>query len=196
VFQDAWRETSLQPVPWLVCLDLQREFVISGRPLFAPESAQQLEVCKLVLSAARANGWGVTHCLTRRACGLFRAGSQFIRPIDGLEPWPDEVVIYREGLSAFSAPQMRRMAKVMTGADLLLIGFSLNESLLATALEAAELGLGVTLIEDAVGASRANAIRTNRLLAAARKLLEPLADFREAADCLAALPATPAEAGA
>lgn len=166
--------------PWLVCLDLQREFTVSGRPLYSPEATPQIDRCRQALSVARGNGWTVTHCHTRRPGALFRRGSQFVRPIVGLEPLPSEQLFYREALSAFLPSSMRAFALVHRGCDLAVAGFSLNESLLASVVHAADLGLNVTVLEDAVALPGATERRLDHMITAARQLLEPMVTFLSA----------------
>lgn len=127
------------PPAALVCLDLQRAR-LSGSPTAA---ARVTAACRRVLEQARARGWPVLHVHRREAT------SEDARPIAGLEPLPSEPVYLRPGPSAFSHPAFTRRAKGL-GGPLALIGFSMADSVLATAFAAADLQLPVEVLSDAV----------------------------------------------
>lgn len=139
--------------PWLLCLDLQREFAAPNRPLFDPEGDSVVAACKAVLAAARRANWPVAHIHTRRAGALFGKSSPFTRPIAGLEPWIREPLYYRSGLSIFTSDDMLALAHGDPGVDFHLIGYSAEGSCLATVFAAHDLGLHLTLVEDAIGSA-------------------------------------------
>ena len=111
------------PPAALVCLDLQRARV-SGAPAAA---AQVTGACRRVLEQARARAWPVLHVHRREAT------AEGARPIVGLEPLPTEPIYLRRGPSAFSHPAFARRAQGL-GGPLALIGFSMTDAVLATAL--------------------------------------------------------------
>lgn len=130
---------SSPPPAALVCLDLQRAR-LAGSPAAA---AWVTAACRRVLDQARARAWPVLHVHRREAT------SEGARPIAGLEPLPSEPVFLRPGPSAFSHPAFARRAKSL-GGPLALIGFSMADSVLATAFAAADLQLPVDVLSDAV----------------------------------------------
>ncbi len=135
----------------LVCLDLQR-----GR-LGADGAGRTIAACREVLREARARRWPVLHVHCRDldppAC----------RPISELEPLPSEAIFLRQGPSAFTNRRFSETAQRL-GGPLVLVGFSLTDTVLATAFAAADRGLLVDVVAEAAGAP-----------AAAREaLLEPL----------------------
>jgi nicotinamidase-related amidase len=95
------------------------------------------------LQHARWRGWEITHVHPRSA-------SHASRPVDGLEPLPSERLVYRTGVSAFSNRAFRQAVKALPEAELVIAGFSLSSSCLATALTAHDWGLGVVLTAEAV----------------------------------------------
>lgn len=139
-----------EPRPWLVCLDLQREYVVPGRPLFDPNGAEVVSTCARVMTHARASGWRVVHAHRRHRGGLFSGEAMFASPIEGLRPLISEPVFVRTGLSAFSNPDFALELSDARGSDVCLIGFSMAGSGLATALSAIDAGLSLTLVEDAL----------------------------------------------
>lgn len=129
----------------LVCLDLQR-----GRLADAPsrETAERTVLaCRRVLTQARARGWPVLHVHRREA------SPEGARPIAGLEPLPLEPIFYCSGPSAFSHRGFRQAARAL-GGPLALIGFSMGDSVLATAFAAADRDIPVEVVADAVAPGR------------------------------------------
>ncbi|MDO8381184.1 cysteine hydrolase family protein [Phenylobacterium sp.] len=136
----------------LVCLDLQRErLACEGAPA-------TVTACRAVLEEARRRRWPVLHVHSRNA--QLPGG----RPIPGLEPLPSEAVFGRQGPSAFTNRTFSQTAQTL-GGPLVLIGFSLADTVMATAFAAADRDLAVDVVEDAVGGDPT----------ARRILLKPLA---------------------
>jgi nicotinamidase-related amidase len=162
----AWRRT---PRRWLICLDLQRDHVVPGRPLYAEENAEVASACRRVLDHAREEGWRIVHSQMRQEDAGQWPRKLFSAPIEGLRPLISEPVFFRRGsLSAFSDPGFAAELREARGDEVFLIGFSLADTCLATALGAVDEGLSLTLLDDAVGAGASAAAA-----AAARLLLEP-----------------------
>jgi nicotinamidase-related amidase len=145
------RPDRFAPPRWLVCLDLQREFVVPGRPSYAAANAAVVAACRRVLEIARAARWRVVHSQHRDEGPPPAAHEMFGAPIEGLRPLVSESVFFRRGLSAFGNPAFAAELRRARGGEVFLIGFSLPDSCLATALAAVDEGLSLTLLEDAVG---------------------------------------------
>jgi len=131
--------------PVLVCLDLQREHIAR-----APEAADYVENCKRVLRHARAVGWQIAH--VQRHDGRMAPLPEVLRPIEGLEPRPREPVFYRDGPSAFGSAGFCDYVERLGDPRLIVIGFSLDASVLFTVVSSFELGLSVTVVEGALAA--------------------------------------------
>lgn len=133
----------MRPVPpaALVCLDLQRARISHA---ISPASvARTAEACREVLLRARRARWPIFHIHRRES------DPEGARPIAGLEPLPSEPIYVRSGPSAFSHPTFSQAALAL-GGPLALIGFSLCDSVLATAFAAADRKLPVEILQDAV----------------------------------------------
>jgi nicotinamidase-related amidase len=163
-----------RPRPRLVCLDLQREYVVPGRPLYADGAGLVADHCTRVLTFARRQGWRVIHAQRRHAEGLFDRTSYFGAPIEGLRPLISEPVFAHTGLSAFGNPDFTAELRDAVGQDVFLIGFSLSSTCLATALAAVDLGLTITVVDEAVGAAPAPGLAAGDARAAAITLLSPI----------------------
>ncbi|HWA64004.1 MAG TPA: isochorismatase family protein [Caulobacteraceae bacterium] len=179
-----------RPRPRLVCVDLQREYVVPGRPLFAAGAGEIAETCVRVLAHARAADWRVVHVRRRLSDGLFDVSGHFGAPIEGLRPLIREPVFAHSTLSAFGNRDFDFEMREALGEEVFLMGFSLSGSLLATALGAIDAGLSPTVIADAAGAAPAPGIDHETARDAAMTLLGSLvrmADSRQVLDVGAAV---------
>jgi nicotinamidase-related amidase len=138
---------------WLICLDLQRDHVVPGRPRYSIANTEVAATCARVLGLAREDGWRVVHSQYRDEAVTAWPRELFGAPIEGLRPLVTEPVYFRRGLSAFANPGFTAELRCARGDDVYLIGFSLSDTCLATALGGVDEGLSLTLVEDAVGAS-------------------------------------------
>ncbi len=147
----------------LVCLDLQRASVKDWN---RPWESECVVNCRRMLAHARASGWQVVHVHARNA----RAGEA--RPIEGLEPLTTETVVYRNGVSAFSSPEFRRLTARFSG-EMVVIGYSMSSSCLATALVAYDNNLSVLLVGDAVSATPLDDVTREALETVSRSIASP-----------------------
>ena len=154
---------------WLICMDLQREYVVPGRPRYAAENAQVVAACARILAVAREDGWRIVHSQLHPEQQDGDLRGMFGAPIEGLRPLISEPVFFRRGLSAFANPAFASELRGARGEEVYVIGFSLADTCIATALAGIDEGLALTLIEDAVGAGPAPAAA-----GAARTILRPL----------------------
>lgn len=152
------------PPAALVCLDLQRARLTSA--LSPAAAARAAEACQLVLEQARRRRWPILHVHRRE-------GADGARPIAGLEPLPSEPVYVRSGPSAFSHPRFTQSALAL-GGPLALIGFSLCDSVLATAFAAADRKLPVEILHDAVAIDSPDEYGQRLAMAAPIMSLSPL----------------------
>ena len=155
----------------LVCLDLQQSSV-------SRQGTDRCVVnCRRVLSHARHSRWRVVHVHARNAC------PDQARPIDGLEPLTCEPLVYRTGVSAFSSRAFRRLVAGLA-CELVIIGYSMSSSCLATAMVAYDNDLAVTLVEDAVSATPLDAVTRDALEVVSRQIARPFVGLTSTSDLL------------
>jgi nicotinamidase-related amidase len=162
--------TSGRPRPrLLVCLDMQQ----ANAPGQAGDDGGvvrlKLANCRRILDHARAWGWNIVH--VHRRCGDWALA----RPIQGLEPRPCEPVMARDGVSAFSCRSFRELVDGATDAEIVLIGFCLASSCLATLFGAHDRGLSTLIVDDAVAAAPGAGPWTRQVEAAAFTIAAPYA---------------------
>jgi nicotinamidase-related amidase len=175
--EESSRRPSRDIGPWLLCLDLQREFVVEGRPLCSPGVEARIAVCRSLLEFARQACWPVLHVHRHRDSGLFSERSEFARPVVGLEPLASEPLYFRSELSAFASPNLRRLAPPTPGTRVVLVALSLDNACVATVLQGADIGLKITVAEDAIGASALGPYEPGVVAGVAKRLIAPFARF-------------------
>jgi nicotinamidase-related amidase len=147
----------------LVCLDLQRAS-LAHRSVAGVDRC--VVNCRRVLAHARHADWSVVHVHTKKTC------PDEARPIEGLEPLVSEPLVYRTGLSAFSSRAFRQLV-AGSSAELVIIGYSLASSALATAMVAYDEELAVTMVEDAVSAAPLDAVTRDAMELVSRQTARP-----------------------
>ena len=155
-----------------------------GRPLYADGAGRVADTCVAVLRHARAAGWRVIHVQRRHAEGLFERSSYFGAPIEGLRPLISEPVFARSGLSAFCNPDFAAEMIEARGEDVFLMGFSLDRTGIATVFAAADAGLEVTVLRDAMGVGGAAATEGCPSRDAAERVLSSVARLANSEDVL------------
>lgn len=159
-----------QPTPrLLVCLDLQQANAPNEADLEDEDLRRKLANCRRILDHARAWGWDIVHVHSRHPEG------PLTKPIRGLEPRPCEPVMARSGVSAFSCRSFTELVDGALGAEIVLIGFCLATSCLATLFAAHDRGLATLVVEDAVAAAPRAATPPGLVEAAARTIAAPFA---------------------
>lgn len=134
--------------PWLLCLNLNREYVTPGRPLFTQSGISAAACARLLLNNARRRGWVVAHVQNRR--GRFSNAESFQSPIEGLEPLPSEPLFLIRHRSALAHLDLRSRVSAERPPVVYLMGFTLAHEGLATLFDAADLGLSLRIVSDAV----------------------------------------------
>jgi hypothetical protein len=97
------------------------------------------------LAHARESGSRVAHAVSRRPTS---GGSEW-RPLPGLAPRPREPVYHRSEPSAFASEPLLALARQAERLEIIMFGVSVRASFLATAVDAAQLGVQVTVVSDA-----------------------------------------------
>jgi nicotinamidase-related amidase len=140
------------PMPTLVLLDLQQDYLAGARRLDLDHSARALRHCREALSHARRMGFPVA--FVRRAGRTGNAGRvERSRWIEQFEPRGSEMVFDRDKPSCFSSPLFTDVMASSAG-PIILAGFSGESACLSSAIDAFHRGHDFTFLRDA-SASRA-----------------------------------------
>jgi nicotinamidase-related amidase len=133
------------PVPTLVLLDLQQDWLSGARRLDFKQSAGALRNCREALAHARHMGFPVAFV---RRSKRPSAAAAMARWIERFEPLGSDMVFERDKPSCFASPLF---ADVMatSGGPIVLAGFSGEAACLASALDAFHRGHEFTFLSDA-----------------------------------------------
>ena len=138
--------------PWLVCVETQRlHFAPEDGPGHA-DFCSKVESCRRMLAYARRNRWCVVHVHRRRPGTPLGASAPELRPIDGLAPLPIERVYLRDAARSVGLVDdpFWRDARAARGAPMLMVGHLSARVIVEIASTAAETGLELSMVEDAV----------------------------------------------
>jgi nicotinamidase-related amidase len=162
-----------QPHPLLICNDL----VADGHTTEEPTSWRTcIHNSALVLASARKHGWNIIH--------VYRQDRP-PNPIASLRPQPEEPVFQCRGPSALSSSALRDFLVMSRTEEIILIGRSLVPDCFATAIAAADLGVWVKLVTDAVSHPSVDTEKTSLSVAqAALRLLPQFATLTSTAKLL------------
>ena len=162
-----------QTPPLLICNDL----VVDGHVSEEPASWRTcIHNSELILAAARKQGWQIVH--------VYRQ-DRAPNPIASLRPQPEEPVFQCRGPSALSSSALRDFLVMNESEEIILVGRSLVPSCLSTAVAAADLGVAVTLVADAVSHPIADALGSSLSIAhAAMRLIPQFATITSTAKLL------------
>ena len=158
----------------LICLDLQRAH-LRDEPVSWQHEARTA-ACERLLGYARRAGWTIVH--SHRVHG---PGAKEDAPISGFEPLPSEAVFFRHEASALSTPRLAEIVRGARDGVVLIAGFDLRTSGVATALDAFNQGVRLTLVKDALWVARANGLEGAEAVATERALWDVVAPFAEVA---------------
>ncbi len=142
----------LPPVT-LVMIDVQREYVTPGRPLFMEMIGPSLENAGLLLDHARASDWRIIHVRHEQRGPLFTKGGAFVDCVEGFEPLPGETIIIKSQISAFSEPRFLAEIQAAGPQTVHVAGYGSSTCCLAAMVGAPLFGRRFSFVHDASWAS-------------------------------------------
>ncbi|QCI69215.1 cysteine hydrolase [Phreatobacter stygius] len=143
-----------QPAPLLICCDLQQEYIATGRAHTVRDGDAALGACGRLLSAWRDGMWPIVHLKRVARAAWFNPASSLTDWIPGWRPQPGELIFEHPLPSAYSSPRFADYLANLGPLDCFVMGFSLEETILSTAIEGFHRGQRLICISDAVAGSR------------------------------------------
>jgi nicotinamidase-related amidase len=135
----------------LLVIDVQESF--RQRPIWAASSNPEIvkQVSRLT-EAFRASGDLVVWVLHSEpgTADVFDPALGFVRLMDGLEPTPDEPLLYKTAHNAFTTTNLQQLLTARGIRELAVCGIRAEQCVETTARVAADLGYDVTFVIDAV----------------------------------------------
>jgi nicotinamidase-related amidase len=146
------------PPPLLLCVDLQKEHLTPGRRHIMVDVDDVLAKCSAILGQWRSELWPVAHLKRVAQSAWFNAASSLTDWLDELRPLPGEMVFEHPLPSAYSSKRFSTYRfDIGRSSRIYMIGFSLEESILATVVEGFHRGHTVRVVADAVACSKPEA---------------------------------------
>ena len=143
------QQNPMGATPLLVMIDVQREYVTSGRPFFLNHIGPSLENCRRLLAHARSYSWPVAHVRHVQNGHLFNGALPYSRFVDGFEPKPDEMVFTKGNLSCYSSDEFSRLMRSAQGERIYVAGYNSLMCCLSTIVEGFHRGHRMTFVSDA-----------------------------------------------
>lgn len=162
------------PVPLLVMLHFQKEFITPGRRYEISHSAPVISAAKALLNAWRGQRLPILHIMRVQASHWFNRAAPFSDWIDDLRPQPAELLFESNQVSAYTSEDVRRYIHEIRSPMIVLAGMTLNEAVMSFTIEAGSRGHNVLLAEDAVGIADVDGVQGEDVK---RVLLDALKKF-------------------
>jgi nicotinamidase-related amidase len=140
---------SHRPTDLLICMDMQKEQLISRNGFVHDGLEERLARCRETLAQWRARQWPVVHLKLVAQAPWFNPASQLTDWIEGWQPFPGEDVFEHALPSAYSSQRFSEFMENLNGVTCRVLGFCLEEAILATAVDAMHRGHDIRIIEEA-----------------------------------------------
>lgn len=136
--------------PILICADLQAEYLTPGRRHVVVDGGAASARCLELLALWRANLWPVMHLKRTARAAWFDPDSTLTDWIAEAKPRPGEMTFEHLLPSAYSSSRFADHLSSIRGVRCALVGFSLDETILATAVDGFHRSHRYQVIADAV----------------------------------------------
>jgi nicotinamidase-related amidase len=140
--------------PMLLCADLQIEYLTDGRSHAITEAEAIMTRCLELMTLWRANLWPVMHLKRIAQAAWFNPASNLTNWIAELRPRPGELAFEHPLPSAYSSARFSEFMSSIGNIRCLVMGFSLDETILSTVIEGFHRSHRYQVIEDAVASRR------------------------------------------
>ena len=134
----------------LVCADLQTEYVTEGRSHVITDAEAITLRCLELMTLWRGNLWPVMHLKRIAQAAWFNPASNLTDWIAELKPRPGELTFEHPLPSAYSSARFAEYMSNMRGIRCVLMGFSLDETVLSTVVDGYHRSDRYQVVSDAV----------------------------------------------
>lgn len=134
----------------LLCMNLQKEHLAPGRRHMMAGTDDVLAACAAIMAGWRARLWPIVHLKRIARAAWFNPASAMTDWLDGYRPQPGELVFEHPLPSAYSSARFAAyMAEIGSATRVVMIGFSLDELILATVIDGFHRGHSLRVAGDA-----------------------------------------------
>jgi nicotinamidase-related amidase len=143
--------------PILVCADLQTEYLTEGRSHVISDADAITSRCLELMTLWRDNLWPVMHLKRIAQAAWFNPASNLTNWIAEFKPRPGELTFDHPLPSAYSSTRFAEYMSNLRNTRCVLMGFSLDETVLSTVVDGFHRSHRYQIVSDAVACRRTDA---------------------------------------
>ncbi|GLH81537.1 amidase [Bradyrhizobium sp. SSBR45G] len=151
---DLFVATETDP-PVLLCADLQCEYLAEGRKHLIADGDVVTARCRQLIALWRDNLWPVVHLKRIAQAAWFNPASNLTNWLDDFKPRPGEIAFEHPLPSAYSSARFADYMSNMRSIRCIVLGFSLDETILSTVVDGFHRSHRYQVIGDAVACRKA-----------------------------------------
>jgi len=140
--------------PILVCADLQAEYLTEGRSHVISDADAITPRCLELMTLWRDNLWPVMHLKRIAQAAWFNPASNLTNWIAEFRPRPGELTFEHPLPSAYSSTRFAEYMSNLRSTRCVLMGFSLDETILSTVVDGFHRSHRYQIVRDAVACRR------------------------------------------
>ena len=136
--------------PILICADLQIEYLTEGRSHVITDADATMSRCRDLMTLWRDNLWPVMHLKRIAQAAWFNPASNLTNWIAKMKPRPGELAFEHPLPSAYSSTRYAEYMSNLKSIRCVLLGFSLDETVLSTVVDGFHRSHRYQVVGDAV----------------------------------------------
>jgi nicotinamidase-related amidase len=136
--------------PILICADLQIEYLMEGRSHVITDADAIMSRCLELMTLWRGNLWPVMHLKRIAQAAWFNPASNLTNWIADMKPRPGELAFEHPLPSAYSSTRFAEYMSNLKSIRCVLLGFSLDETVLSTVVDGFHRSHRYQVVADAV----------------------------------------------
>jgi nicotinamidase-related amidase len=138
----------------LICADLQMEYLTEGRGHVVADAEVIISRCRDLMALWRGNLWPVMHLKRIAQAAWFNPASHLTDWIAEFKPKPGEMTFEHPLPSAYSSTRFAEYMSNMKNTRCVMLGFSLDETVLSTVIDGFHRSHRYQVVSDAVAGRR------------------------------------------
>ncbi len=170
----------------LVCADLQIEYLTEGRRHVIADADAISSRCLELMTLWRNNLWPILHLKRIAQAAWFNPASNLTNWIADLKPRPGELAFEHPLPSAYSSTRFAEYMANMKNIRCVVLGFSLDETILSTVIDGFHRSHRYQVVSDAVACRRLGTGDAASYKMAVVKVIGNFAGILESADLMEA----------
>ena len=170
----------------LVCADLQIEYLTEGRRHVIADADAISSRCLELMTLWRNNLWPILHLKRIAQAAWFNPASNLTNWIADLKPRPGELAFEHPLPSAYSSTRFAEYMANMKNIRCVVLGFSLDETILSTVIDGFHRSHRYQIVSDAVACRRLGSGDEASYKMAVVKVIGNFAGILESADLIEA----------